>query len=170
MEKAENLDSNLASVPSNKEALLWLGELAIIHASGKETNDRYTMIELYATKEGEGPWHVHHHEDEAFFIIEGEMTFYIGDKVIKAKAGDYVMGPKDIPHMYTVDSPGHVRLLMIFSPSGFEGFVRATSVPATSLVPPPPETVNIDFNQVVDLAAQYGAEFVEPPTNAMKDG
>lgn len=163
MEIPVNPDTALALGGSGKEAVIWLGELAIIHITGKETGGRYAMVELYATKEGEAPWHIHHREDEAFYIIEGEMTVYVGDKALKGKAGDFIFAPKDIPHMYTVDVPGHARILMIFSPAGFEDFVRATSVPATSLIPPPPETVNIDYDKVVHLAKEFGAEFVEPP-------
>lgn len=169
MEKAENLPFIPTLDPSNKEAVIWLGELSIIHVTGKETNGRYSVVEVYTTKEGEAPWHVHHREDEAFYILDGEMTIYVGDQVYKAKSGDFVFGPKDVPHMYTVDSPGHVRLLMIFSPAGFEDFVRATSVPASSLVPPPPETVNVDYEAVAKLASQFGAEFVDPPVSSMLD-
>lgn len=163
MESIKTTDTTLSAGTTGKEALIWLGELAIIHATGKETNGRYAMIELYATKEGEAPWHVHHHEDEGFYIIDGEMTFYIGDKVVKGRPGDFIFAPKDIPHMYTVDTPRHARVMMTFSPAGFEDFVRATSVPSTSLIPPPPETVNIDYEEVMRIARQFGAEFVEPP-------
>jgi quercetin dioxygenase-like cupin family protein len=166
MKRSENMDTSIASGTLGKEALIWLGELAIIHTTGEETNGRYAMVELYATKEGEAPWHVHHREDEGFFIIDGEMTVYVGDKVMKGKPGDFILAPKDVPHMYTVDTPGHVRVLMMFSPAGFEDFVRATSVRATSLFPPPPETINIDFEQIMKVAEQFGAEFVEPPTSA----
>jgi quercetin dioxygenase-like cupin family protein len=150
------------SVPEG-EALIWLGELAIIRASGEDTGGRYTLVELWATKEGEAPWHIHHNEDEAFYILEGEMTIHVGKQRFKGKPGSFIFAPKDIPHKYTVDSPGHVRVLMFFSPSGFEGFIRATSEPAQSLVPPPPETVEVDYEKVVALAQQYGAEFVDPP-------
>jgi mannose-6-phosphate isomerase-like protein (cupin superfamily) len=166
MEPKQNLSDTLATETSGKEALIWLGELAILHTTGKETGGRYSMVELYATKEGEAPWHVHHREDEGFYIIEGEMTIYIGDKVVKARAGDFILAPKDVPHMYTVDSPKYARILMTFSPSGFEDFVRATSVPATSLTPPEPETVNINYEEVMKLAGQFGAEFVDPPPGA----
>jgi len=154
-----------ASNAPGKEALIWLGELAIIHTTGKETEGRYSMVELYATKEGEVPWHVHHGEDEAFYIMDGEMTLYVGDKSIKGRPGDFIFAPRDVPHRYTVDTPGHVRVLMIFSPAGFEDFVRATSVPATSLIPPPPGSVSIDFDEVTRIAMQFGAEFVDPPEN-----
>lgn len=165
MEKLNYFDDALASGTSGKEALIWLGELAIIHITGKETDGRYAVVELYATKEGVAPWHIHHSEDEAFYIIDGEMTIYVGDKAIKGKPGDFIFAPKDVPHMYTVDTPGHARVMMVFSPAGFEDFVRATSVPASSLIPPPPETVNIDYDQIMKLAEQFGTEFVEPPTD-----
>lgn len=149
-----------------KEALNWLGELAIIHTTGKETNGKYCIVELYATKEGCPPWHIHHREDEGFYVIDGELTISVGDKTYKAKNGDYLLAPKDIPHTYSVDSPGHARILMICSPAGgFEDLVRALSTPATSLVPPKPESIEIDWEKVMNLAAQFGVEFVESPTS-----
>jgi mannose-6-phosphate isomerase-like protein (cupin superfamily) len=146
-----------------KEALNWLGELAIIHATGKETNGKYCIIELYATKEGSPPWHVHHREDEGFFVIDGEFTVSIGDKSFKATRGDYLLAPKNIPHKYTVESPGHARILMICSPAGFEDAVRAMSTPALSLVPPHPKEADIDFDKVSDILGQFGLEFVDAP-------
>jgi quercetin dioxygenase-like cupin family protein len=143
--------------------LIWLGELAIIHATGKETDGNYSMVELYATKEGEVPWHIHHNEDEAFYILDGEMTFYIGDKMVKGKTGDCVFAPKGIPHRYSVDTKGYTKVMMVFSPAGFEDFVRATSVPATSLVPPPPKEIEMDFEKLKKTAMEFGAEFVESP-------
>lgn len=146
-----------------KEALNWLGELAIIHTTGKDTNGAYCMVELYATRDGSPPWHVHHREDEGFFVIEGELTISVGDKTYKARSGDFLLAPKDIPHTYIVDSPGYARVLLICSPAGFEDCVRAMSTPALSLVPPNPESVEIDYEKIMSLAAEYGVEFVEPP-------
>lgn len=146
-----------------KEALIWLGELAIIHATGKETDGRYCLIELYATSEGSPPWHVHHNEDEGFYIIEGELTISVGNKTYKAKKGDYLLAPKNIPHTYQVDSPGFARVLLMCSPAGFEEAVREMSIPANSFVPPDPKNAEIDFDQIVGLAKKFGVEFVEPP-------
>ncbi len=148
-----------------KEALNWLGELAIIHTTGKETDGKYCMIELYATKEGSPPWHVHHREDEAFYVIEGELTIHIGDKTFKATNGDYLFTPKDIPHTYTVDSPGYARILMMCSPAGFEDAVRAMSTPTDSLTPPKPSDFEIDYEKITELAAKFGIEFTDPPEN-----
>ncbi len=146
-----------------KEALNWLGELAIIHTSGKETNGKYCIVELYATKEGSPPWHVHHREDEGFFIVAGECTIFVGDETFKAKSGDYFLAPKGIPHTYTVDSPGHARILMICSPAGFENAVRAMSKPVNSLDPLIPKPSDIDFEQIMEVVKPYGIKFVDPP-------
>ncbi|HVK97653.1 MAG TPA: cupin domain-containing protein [Flavisolibacter sp.] len=150
---------------SKQEAIIWLGELAIIHTDGTQTDNRYSLIELYATKEGEVPWHIHHSEDEAFYILDGEMSIYVGTEIYKAKAGDFVFAPKDVPHKYTVDSAGYARVLMFFSPAGFENFARETSIPAQSLTPPPPAPIEMDFEELIKIASEYGAEFVDPPEN-----
>jgi hypothetical protein len=55
METPEYFNVALASGTPCKEALIWLGELAVIHTTAKETNGRYAVVELYATKEGEVP-------------------------------------------------------------------------------------------------------------------
>ena len=76
--------------------------------------------------------HVHHQEDEGFYILEGEMTFYVGEQTIKAHPGSYLFGPKDVPHAFTVDS-GPAKLLFVFSPAGLEGLIREMGEPARSL-------------------------------------
>ena len=95
---------------------------------------------LRAKIEGQGcPLHVHHFEDEGFYILEGEMTFYVGDQTIKARPGSFLFGPKEVPHAFTVDS-GSGRLLFVLSPAGFEELVREMGEPARELaLPPQPE-------------------------------
>jgi quercetin dioxygenase-like cupin family protein len=87
----------------------------------------------------EAPLHVHHRDDEGFWILEGEVTFEVGDETIEASAGDYVFGPRDIPHRFTVGDRG-CRMLFILVPAGIEDVIKATSEPAPSrTLPPPPE-------------------------------
>lgn len=145
-----------------KEAYNWLGELAIIHASAKDTDGRYCMIELYATPEGAPPPHIHQREDEGFLVLEGEITLRIGERTLTAKAGDFFIAPKGIPHSYDVTSKEHARVMLICSPAGFEDCVREMSTPTDSLVPPEPNSAKVDYNKVADIASKYGIEFVEP--------
>ena len=145
------------------EARWWLGvSLATIKATGKETGGRYTLVEVLEPEGEEAPLHVHHNEDEAFWILEGELTFQVGDETIKASPGSFLFGPRDIPHRYTVDS-GPARLLFILSPAGFEEFIYATSEPAKErTLPPPPEgpPSEAEMEQRGAVARQYGCELL----------
>ncbi len=140
------------------ERLSWMGEPTLLKATGEQTGGLYTVAEILATPEGSVPLHVHHREDEAFFVLDGEVTFSIGDDVFEAGPGAFAFGPRDIPHRYTVRTPS-ARMLMVFSPSGFEGFIRETSEPADA-----PDTVpvdGVDFDLILAAAERFGAEVLE---------
>ena len=144
------------------EARWWFGGLATIKATGKETGGHYTLVEVLNAEGFEGPLHVHHREDEGFWILEGELSFEVGEQKVKASPGSFVFGPKDVPHRYTVDS-GPARLLYILSPGGFEEFVYATSEPAKErTLPPAPEgpPSEAEMEQLRAAARQYGGELL----------
>jgi len=148
----------------------WGGGLATIKATGKETGGLYSIVEVLEPQGAQAPLHLHRKEDEAFWVLEGEMTFHIGEETIKARPGSFVFGPKDVPHTYTVDS-GPAKLLFLLSPPGFEGFVEAISRPAKALTLPPSESeVPPDEEDTTDgaasesfavLEARYGCEIVD---------
>jgi mannose-6-phosphate isomerase-like protein (cupin superfamily) len=147
------------------EALWWLGVLATIKATGMQTGGQYSLVEILAPEGYPGVLHVHHQEDEGFYILEGELTFYVGDKTIKARPGSFLLGPKDVPHAFTVDS-GPARLLFILSPAGMEDLIREMGEQAKSLiVPPPPETPpdEVEMERMAAIGIRYGTEIVGPP-------
>src|SRR4029079_3907616 len=91
------------AVPAGQgEALWWLGMLAEVKATAEDTGGLLSIMEITCAPGMEAPLHVHHNEDEAFWITDGDVTFYVGDEVIEAQAGDYLFGPREIPHRYTV--------------------------------------------------------------------
>ena len=152
--------------PGEGEAWWWFGGLATIKATGEQTGGRYSLVEILVP-EGEGVLHVHHFEDEGFYILEGEMTFYVGEKTIKAQPGSFLFGPKDVPHAFTVDR-GPAKLLFIFTPAGLEGAIREMGEPARSLsIPPQPDEPpdEAEMEQMMAIAARYGAEILGPPPN-----
>jgi quercetin dioxygenase-like cupin family protein len=121
------------------EARWWFGGLAEIKATAADTGGQMTIVEVTEPPGSEAPLHVHHRDDEGFWVLEGEVTFEVGDQTIEAGVGDYVFGPRDIPHRFTVGDQG-CRMLFILVPGGIEDVLRATSEPATSrTLPPPPE-------------------------------
>ena len=161
----EAASRTFAHEPGEGEAWWWFGALATIKATGEQTGGHYSLVEILAPDGYEGVLHVHHFEDEGFYILEGEMTFYVGEQTIKARPGSFLFGPKDVPHAFRVNA-GPARLLFIFSPAGLEGFIRESSEPARMLdVPPPPEEPpdEADMEQLAALAARYGGEILGPP-------
>jgi quercetin dioxygenase-like cupin family protein len=118
------------------EARWWFGALAEIKATATDTGGLMTVIEVTEPPGMEAPLHVHHRDDEGFWILEGDVTFEVGDQTIEASAGDYVFGPRDIPHRFTVGDNG-CRMLFILVPGGIEDLIRETSEPAASRTVPP---------------------------------
>jgi quercetin dioxygenase-like cupin family protein len=121
------------------EARWWFGALAEIKASAADTGGLMSIVEVTEPPGTEAPLHVHHRDDEGFWVLEGDVTFEVGGATIEASAGDYVFGPRDIPHRFTVGEKG-CRMLFILVPGGIEDVIRATSEPTASrTLPPPPE-------------------------------
>ena len=153
--------------PAEGEPWWWMGGLATVKATAEQTGGHYTLVEVLIPElpMEESLLHVHHFEDEGFYILEGEMTFYVGEKTIKARPGSFLFGPKDIPHAFSVDS-GPARLLFILSPAGMEGLIREMGEPARELsIPPPPEEPpdEAEMGRLMAIAAKYGAEMLGPP-------
>jgi quercetin dioxygenase-like cupin family protein len=141
------------------EARWWLGLLAVIKASAADTGGLMTIVEVTNPPGWAAPLHVHHREDESFWILEGSATFQVGDTTIEGHAGDYLFGPRDIPHRYTVGAAG-CRMLFIMTPGGFEDLVIAMSEPAASRTIPPPSKVEPDWERIAAIAKAHGAELL----------
>ena len=137
----------------------WFGGLAVIKATAADTGGQMAIIEVTEPPGAEAPWHVHHREDEGFWLLEGSATFEVGGATVEAAAGDYLFGPRDIPHRYTVGAAG-CRMLFIMTPGGFEDFVMATSEPAGSRTLPPPSAEEPDFERLAAMARVYGCELL----------
>jgi quercetin dioxygenase-like cupin family protein len=118
------------------EARWWADGLAVIKTTADDTGGQMAILEITEPPDKEAPLHVHHGEDEGFWILDGSATFEVGDQTIEARAGDYLFGPRDIPHRYTT-GPDGCRMLFIFTPGGFEELLRAVSRPADSRTLPP---------------------------------
>ncbi len=144
------------------EALWFLGLLAIVKAAGEATNGRFAVIEHLAPQDWSPPLHVHRRKDEWFYVLEGELTFWIDGRVIAAPAGSFVYGPRNIPHTLVVASPT-ARFLVVVEPAGFENFMRALARPAGSLSLPPVGTELPNPERLTEVAREYGIHILGPP-------
>jgi quercetin dioxygenase-like cupin family protein len=149
----------LAVASGEGEARWWLGALAVIKATAADTGGRMTIVEMTEPPGAEAPLHVHHREDEAFWILDGEVTLRVGDATIAATAGDLAFGPRDVPHGYTVGDAG-CRMLFICTPGGFEYLMREMSEPATTRAVPPPADAAPDLDWVAGVARKHGCDLL----------
>ena len=141
------------------EARWWFGALAVIKATAADTGGLLSIVEVTEPPGAEAPLHVHYREDEAFWILEGDVTLYVGDATIEAHAGDYAWGPRDVPHRYTV-GPAGCRMLFICVPGGFEKLVVEMSEPADSRTLPPPPHGPPDMERGAAVAEANGCELL----------
>ena len=144
------------------EAIWSFGALATIKASSETTGGRVAVIELLAPQGAGSPLHIHHNEDEWFYVTEGELMFWVGGQTIKAPAGSFVYGPRDIPHTFAVTSP-QARFILVSEPAGFEKFMRQLSEPATVRTIPPSTVQLPSLERIMAAAAEFGLDIIGPP-------
>lgn len=138
----------------------FLGLPTLLRATGASTRGAFGLIEQWKMPPGfASPYHVHRREDEAFYILEGEIAFVCGGQWITAGPGSYVFGPRNIPHGFRVEGTANARLLLLCAPAGFEQFVLDLSEPepASGASPTPP-----DMAKLAATAANYGIEILGP--------
>lgn len=141
------------------EARWWFESLAVIKATAADTGGRVSILEVTEPPDAITPLHVHHREDEAFWILEGSATFDIGDTQIEAHAGDYLFGPRGIPHRYAAGEQG-CRMLFIVTPGGFEDLVIGMSQPAETRTLPPPTSHDPDWEHIAAVAEANACELL----------
>jgi quercetin dioxygenase-like cupin family protein len=126
-------------------------------ASANDTNGVLGAIEVAGPAGAVPPLHVHHREDEAFYVLDGDYSVFIGDEVIRASPGVWVWGPRGVPHGYQIHSE-RGRHLSLTMPGGFEAFFEEVAAVATSSAEPRNE-----MGRLVEVAARYGVELLGPP-------
>ena len=129
------------------EAIDFLGASARVLATGGALG----LVHMDKPAGDMPPLHVHHNEDEGFYVLGGELTLFLPGESVTLRAGDFFLAPRGVPHTYEVGSGG-CRLLVSSSPSGFERFVLAVA----ALDELSPEALT-------RVAAEHGIEILGPP-------
>jgi quercetin dioxygenase-like cupin family protein len=139
----------------------WKSGRISVKTAGAETDNAFSQIETDDPRGTGPPLHMHHNEDETFYVLEGEVTILVGDERTDLSAGDYLFGPREIPHAYVVRSE-RARMLVTASPAGVEQVFVSKGVPVTG-PEPPTDAVMPPMDEMVRLFADYGCEILGPP-------
>ncbi len=131
--------------------------------SPEETQGNFAVVDMTLPQGVEPPVHLHSREDETFYLLEGEITFQVGEKVVRAKPGESVFAPRQVPHQFKILTPS-ARFLTMISPGSFLEYFMQFSFPATEKVqvvspqgPPPAEHIAY---MVSELNQKYGVLFI----------
>jgi quercetin dioxygenase-like cupin family protein len=135
----------------------FFGSPTVLHATGDATDGRFFLLEHVTMPQGmASPYHTHHNEDEAFYVLDGHVRFICDGKWLNAGPGTWVYGPRDIPHGFKVVGSRPARMLLMCAPAGFEKFVLELCAPVDA-VPGPPEMATL-----MAAAARFNVDILGP--------
>ena len=140
-----------------------VGDVYRILATGEQTGGTYALCEARVLPGGGPPPHIHHREDESFFVLEGEIAFTLGDKKVVAKPGSFIQGPRGIPHAFKNESHAPARMMILVTPPGFDQFLAEFAQPVPSFDSPPVPVTPADIQKLLEVAPKYGIEILPPP-------
>ena len=138
-----------------------IGGRMVIKASAQDTGG-YSLHENILPAGSPGPFpHIHRQHEEAFYVLEGELTMRVGSRTITAPPGSFVVVPRGVVHQPSNPGTQPTRVLLIFSPAGMDGFFAEAAerrIPLQAVSNAPAiQDVPADFAQ------KYGFELAEFP-------
>jgi quercetin dioxygenase-like cupin family protein len=119
---------------------------------GEQTGGRLTAIENEIAPGDGPPLHTHAHEDESWYVIEGELRFMLGDQLSSAPAGSFVFVPRGTPHCFQNAGDSPARILVMFNPSGMERFFDRFA-----------QLTEADPGAFATIGAEVGMDVMGPP-------
>lgn len=140
-----------------------LGDLYTFKVTGQQTNGAFTVIEQIIQPNGGPPPHIHHREDEAFYVLEGKFSFLSGDKQSIFEAGSFIYIPKGTLHTFNNVATEPGKLLVIITPAGLEQFFYTIGTPATDQTTPPAFDPGV-IEKIMQLAGEYQMEVIHSKT------
>ena len=153
-------------VPAGTGPMYWgPGDRVTFLVTGAESHGGCFIVEGLAPPGGGPPPHIHHFEDESFYILEGTATFQANGQTIHAKPGDFIHIPRGTVHSLRNDGDGPARALIIISPAGPTGmqqFFEESFTPATDRSATPPPIGEELVKRMMAAAARNGLEWVMP--------
>ncbi|MSQ14078.1 MAG: cupin domain-containing protein [Dehalococcoidia bacterium] len=107
--------------------------------------------------------HIHTKEDEVFYVLDGALTYQVGDRKVEATAGSLLYVPKGILHGFSNLCSTPAKVLVFIAPAGFEKFFEEIGEPAKALTLSPKTFAPPDLDRITAVAKKYGTEVKGPP-------
>jgi|SRR6185437_15630276 len=139
-----------------QEELLIMGGRFDCKVSGKDTDGDLLIYDTLRQEKGGPAFHLHHNQDEWFYIMKGEFIVKVGDDLLHLKPGDSAFAPRKVPHAFAMISEGEGQMLILFQPAGsMEDYFLQVSKLGSS--------IHGQAHGAGDLMKMHGMEVVGPP-------
>jgi quercetin dioxygenase-like cupin family protein len=150
-------------VPPGEGKSFWTpgGHMATFKITSEDTGGAYTITEETWPPQVGPPPHIHHTQEEIFYVLQGEMEFVTDGTTTRATAGSVVRISRGVLRDYRNVGSEPARVLVLFAPGGFEGFFEEVGELVTDSSAPPEGPPDVE--RLVAAAAKYGAEIPPPP-------
>ena len=138
-----------------------VGDIYRFLATGEDTNGKYAMWEAIVPPSGGPPPHIHSREEESFYILEGEITFQIGDQRLVATAGMFANMPVGSLHSFKNETGTAAKMLISVAPAGLEQMFFEVGQPVEPGASAPLPT-KADIEKLLTVAPRFGIEIRVP--------
>lgn len=139
-----------------------VGDLYRYLATGDETGGAYAMIDALIPPGGGPPPHIHRQEEESFFVLEGEICFYLGDERTVAGPNTFVNVPIGTLHRFKNESDRPARMLLTVAPAGIEKMFLEVGKVLTDPEEQPQPPTEEEIHKLLEVAPRYGVEIHLP--------
>lgn len=150
--------------PGEGKPLWFLTELYTTKLTSEHTGGAFTLVEVTGTPQAPPVPHMHHNEDETYYVLEGEWEFLSDGRTFTAGPGSVVYLPKHRLHSHRNPGDGQAKALVLYTPGGVEKFVEEAGRPGAQPSSLPPPVEEEDIQRVVGVAGKYGFEAPPPPS------
>ena len=143
------------------ENVWWKTGRLTVKAGGAQTGNSFSQMETDDPRGTATPMHIHHGEDETYYVLEGHVTVVVDGEQIKLREGDFGLAPRGVVHAYVVRS-ARARMLVTMSPAGLEQLFVELGVPVSGSEPPAGEVMP-PIDEMARRFGAYGCEIVGLP-------
>nr|ADN16886.1 Cupin 2 conserved barrel domain protein [Gloeothece verrucosa PCC 7822] len=155
-------DSTIKKFSDTEGPAVWaMGVLVTLKLQGKDSGGAYSIFEDFIPPGVGTPLHIHTREEEFWYVLEGQLTWNVGDKLFQATQGDFINTPRGVPHRFQNSGNKPARMLLGYSPAGFEQWFLDVGKPVSDRKAQPPKITPQDIEKAVAAAKEYGVNFVK---------
>jgi quercetin dioxygenase-like cupin family protein len=153
-------------VPAGTGPMYWgPGDRVTFLVTGAESGGACFIIEVTVPAGGGPPLHIHHFEEESFYLLQGTLTIQAAGRTFQASPGDFTHIPRGTVHTFKNDATSAAKMLVVISPAGPAGlqrFFEESFYPATDRAATPPLITDELMRRMMAAAPRNSFEFVLP--------